>query len=259
VAAGATGLLALWCALNVAAFAAGLWLNFTLPALVILLGAAIVGTGRSLRDGALRRRLARYVSPLSDGGDERDELAAVMFVDLVGFTGFGETQPPAEVAATLRGFHARVERAVAAHGGMVDNYIGDAVLAVFGLPAGKPSAAGDALAGARAVVAAFADWNTERRAAGQPAIACGIGLHFGPVRVAEVGGASHARVTVTGDTVNVASRLEGLTRDLHAAVIASDAVMRAAHGAPAEFAALPPQPIRGRAQPMSVWAWRTPV
>jgi adenylate cyclase len=258
VLAGGGVLLLAWCVVNVAAFSAGLWLNFTLPALAIVVGTGIVVTGRGLREGALSRRLARYVSPLGAGGPDRDVMATVMFVDLVGFTGLGETQSPAEIAGTLRGFHARVERAVAAHGGVVDNFIGDAVLAVFGLPGDGDRTAGQALAAARAVVASFAAWNVERRAAGLPAIECGIGVHFGPVRIAEVGGTSHARVTVTGDTVNVASRLEGLTRDLHTAVVVSDAVIRAA-GAADDFAALPPQPIRGRAQPMTVWTWRAPA
>ena len=256
---GAGLLLAVWCTINVTAFSASLWLNFTLPALLIVVGAGVAVTGRGLREGALSRRLARYVSPLGANASERDAMATVMFVDLVGFTGMGETQSPTEIAATLRGFHARVERAVATHGGVVDNFIGDAVLAVFGVPGSDDHrAAAQALAAARAVVAAFEAWNLERRALGQPEIACGIGVHFGPVRIAEVGGTSHARVTVTGDTVNVASRLEQLTRDLHAAVIASDAVIREA-GDSDDFAALPPQPIRGRAQPMTVWAWRQPA
>ena len=257
------GLLAGWCLVNLTGFAlADVWLNLTLPALLIVAGTTVAVAGRCLREGRQRRRLTRYVSPLTFARNRRspehDQIAAVMFVDLVGFTHVGETMPPGELAETLRGFHRRVERAASAYGGLVDTFIGDAVLVVFGLGKAPAAAARQALSGARAIVGAIADWNAERHDDGLPPIACGVGLHIGPVRIAEVGGAAHAQITVTGDTVNVASRLEALTREMSASVIASDAVIDAA-GPVGDFAALPPQPIRGRNAPIGLWAWRAPV
>ncbi|MEQ9641592.1 MAG: adenylate/guanylate cyclase domain-containing protein [Alphaproteobacteria bacterium] len=257
-----TALLVGWCAINLAGFAhAHLWLNFTFPALLIVAGTAVAVAGRGLREGRQRRRLTRYVSPLTfvrgRRRAEHDQIAAVMFVDLVGFTQVAETLPPAELTETLRGFHRRVEHAAVTHDGLVDNFIGDAVLVVFGLGRAPAAAARQALSGARAIVAAIADWNAERAGSGLPAIACGVGLHVGPVRVAEVGGATHAQITVTGDTVNVASRLEALTREMSATVIASDAVIDAA-GTGGDFAALPPTALRGRGAPIGLWAWRAP-
>lgn len=270
-----------WSAINLYAFVAlRSWLNFTFPALAIVAGSGMVVVGRIVRENRLRtdaerrsERLARYVSPLAtislgmqhaDGGSaERSRMAAVMFTDLVGFTRASEKMTPGETAQLLRRFHACVERAARGHRGVIDKYIGDAALVVFGVPSAEPSSSADAVVCARAIAAEVAGWNAELQRAGQPGVGCGIGIHFGPVSVAEVGGSVHAQITVTGDTVNVASRLEALTRTVGTTVIVSDAVVEAARaagaeGALADFAALPVQSIRGRDRPLGIWAWPAP-
>jgi adenylate cyclase len=279
VAAGGVALLAAWGALDLAAFLAlGLWLNLVFPATVLVLGTALAVVGRGVHESRLRRSaereragLSRYVSPLaaarlygrSGDGSGESQVAAIMFVDLVGSTRLGETMTPAETAALLRRFHRSVERAALDHRGTIDKFVGDGALVVFGVPAGGPADAARAIACARQIVADVARWRAELEADGKPGIACGIGLHFGPVLVAEVGGDAHAQVTVAGDTVNVASRLEAMTRAWRTTLIASDAAVEAARNVGANeilegFRALPLQEIRGRERPLAVWAWPAP-
>jgi len=270
----ATALFLTWSAAVLYAFVAWqVWLNFLFPSLALLLGATIVTAGLAVRETRgrasaerLGATLSRYVSPLAisdlEGHEtrtagDRTRTAAVMFADLVGFTHASEEMPPAAVARLLRRFHGSVERCVEAHGGIVDKFIGDAVLVVFGVPEGGLSDAADALACARRIVDELESWRGE---AGAPALACGIGIDYGAVSIAEVGGSAHAQVTVAGDTVNVASRLEALTREWRTKIIVTGAVVDAVEAAGAAelldgFHELPVHRVRGRDKPLRLWAW----
>ncbi len=270
---------ALWCVVNFYGFAAWqTWLNFSFPTLAFLLGATVVVGGHAMRENRLRayaehrgETLSRYVSPLavSDlrGGHamaERTQEAVILFVDLVGFTRASERMSPAETARLLRRFHGSVERAVQANRGVIDKFIGDAALAVFGVPERGGADAAHAVAAARTIAADVAEWNAGSDASGAPAVGCGVGIHSGPVSIGEVGGSEHAQITVTGDTVNVASRLEALTRDWRTSILISNAVMQAARQAGAGdvlegFQELPLQSIRGREDPIAIWAWPAPA
>ncbi len=277
----ATALIGIWGAVNLASFIAlQSWLNFIFPTLAMLLGTAVVIAGQVIRESRLRadaeRRgavLSRYVSPLMTtdmrgrpGFDStsKSQMAAVMFVDLVGFTQASEKMTPAEAAELLRRFHDCVERASHAHGGVIDKFIGDGALVIFGLPAAEPSDAANAVGCARAIAREVSAWKAEAEITGERRLECGIGLHFGPIEIAEVGGSHHAQITATGDSVNVASRLEAMTRDLRTTIIISDAVLEAARAAGAAevlegFQGLPVQPIRGRERPVGIWAWPAPT
>jgi len=281
--AAAACLLGVWSALALYGFVAyRLWLNYTFPSLVVVLGAALVVAGLAAREtrrrGAAERQgetLSRYVSPLAAARlqeaagaqpADRTQLAAVLFTDLVGFTQASEKMAPAAVAGLLRRFHDCVERAAQAHGGVVDKFIGDAALVVFGVAGAGPADAANAIACARRIAGEVAGWAAagETAQSGGPALACGVGIDFGAVSIAEVGGSAHAQITVTGDTVNVASRLEALTREWRTTIIASDAVLGAARAAGAGallegFEGLPAQRIRGRDRPVNVWAWPAPA
>ena len=274
------GLLAVWSAVAVHAFVAWqIWLNYVFPSLALLLGAAIVLAGLAVRETRRRtyaeRRgatLSRYVSPLamSDlrtgegrGTEDRTQMAAVMFVDLVGFTHASERMTPAATAQLLRRFHACVEDIARDHGGTIDKFIGDAALVVFGMSQASFSDAAAAIACARRIVGALEDWSGETADADEPRLKCGIGIDFGAVTIAEVGGRSHAQITVTGDTVNVASRLEALTRDWATNVIISDTVFDAVLAAGTVemlegFQELPVERVRGRDQSIRLWAWPAP-
>ncbi len=275
-----TALLAAWCVTAFAAFAwAGIWLTFLYPVLAIALNLGwftLTGavTERHSRAQAERQRgnLARYVpqsvaASLADSDRpfalDRTQEAAVMFVDIVGFTGLSEGLSPQDSMALLRDFLARVEQAVFAESGTLDKFQGDGAMASFGVPEPGPDDAVGAIRAARALAEDVAGWNRQRAAESLPPVGIGIGLHFGQVLVGALGGTRQFQFTVAGDTVNVASRLEAFTRSCGATIAASDTLVAAAREAGGDatlegFVALPDQAIRGRAQPITIWAWPAP-
>lgn len=207
-----------------------------------------------------RTNLARYFSPtmveeLSTKdeplGQIRSHEAAVLFVDIVGFTTYADGRPPQEVIGTLRAFHARMESEVFAHGGTLDKYLGDGLMATFGTPLPLADDAARAVACVCAMVARMAALNADRKADGLPAIDARFGLHFGTVVLGDIG-ANRLEFAVLGDTVNVASRLEAMTRALEVQAIVSDAVVTAA-GVSDGFRRAPDQQVRGVAEPLAVW------
>jgi len=241
---------------------------------VVLVGAFIIAMAvrraRSIivREAATegrRANLARYFSPdivdrLADGTDaigaERRQQVAVLFADIVGFTRLCETASPAAVMSLLRGFQARMERAVFAHGGTLDKYIGDAVMSTFGTLKADASDGEAALRCALDMRAAVADWNRERDAQGLPPVRVGIGVHIGECVVGDVGGA-RLEFTVIGDAVNVASRLEGMARELDADIVISEALAEAVRGEQQQallkpFTAHPPVALRGKRDPVGI-------
>jgi len=186
-----------------------------------------------------------------------------MFVDIVGYTHISERIGPPAVARLLRRFHGRIEQVAQAHGGVIDKFIGDAALVVFGASGGDVSDAANAIACARRIAEQIGDEEAETEDAGEPKATCGIGIDFGEVTIAEVGGSAHAEITVAGDTVNVASRLEALTREWSTTIIVTDAAFEAARAAGADeilegFQELPVRKVRGRDQPVRLWAWPVP-
>ena len=214
-----------------------------------------------------RANLARYFSPnmvdelaQSDQplGEVRSQPVAVLFADIVGFTRLSESLAPEAVIALLRECHGRLSRTVFQHNGTIDKYIGDAIMATFGTPQTGTSDASDALSCARAMADTIAEWNRDRAAAGAPPIALGIGLHYGDAVLGDIGGEGRLEYTVIGDAVNVASRLEALTRTLDATIIASEPLAQRVReetgDTPLEgFVAGAPQSLRNRTEPMGVW------
>lgn len=245
--------------------------------IAFLLVAAILAanarrSNRLLMDQAAAEReranLARYFSPnvvdqLSHSDEPlrevRSQDIAVLFVDIVGFTAYAAARPSAEVIETLREFHKRMEAQVFAHEGTLDKYLGDGLMATFGTPFAGQRDASNALACARAMMAALAAWNAERAARGEPEIRAGFGLHYGPVVLGDIG-ANRLEFAVIGDTVNVASRLEALTRGLHVELAATtelkSRVERENGGGCALVEGLAPRPeqeIRGLTRKMDLW------
>jgi len=183
-----------------------------------------------------RANLARHFSPkvvdeLSARrhpfGDVRRQAAAVLFADIRGFTTRCEAMAPEEAMAFLREFHARMEAVIFEHGGTLDKILGDGLLAVFGVPDRGNGDAGDALACAFAMMHAVATWNEERRLQGAFEVQIGIGLHYGHVMLGDVGSERLMTFTVVGDTVNVASRLQSLSKELGTRLVASEALVNA--------------------------------
>ncbi|GAU86278.1 adenylate/guanylate cyclase domain-containing response regulator [Bosea sp. BIWAKO-01] len=186
-----------------------------------------------------RSNLARYFSPnLVEMLAERDEPfgpvrrqnVAVLFADIVGFTALSERMRPEDVMLLLRQSHERMTTRIFACGGTVEKYIGDAILAIFGVPTTTDRDAGQALKCADGMMAALCDWNRERSAAGEAVLGMGIGVNYGPAVVGDVGSARNMSFTVIGDTVNLASRLQTLTRSSQTSLLVADAVVQAAKG-----------------------------
>jgi adenylate cyclase len=217
-----------------------------------------------------RTNLARYFSPnlveLLAGRDEplgavRRQTVAVLFVDIVGFTRMAERMMPEAVVKMLRQFHERMTAQIFACGGTVEKYIGDAIFAVFGLPDVGRDDAANALKCADLMLTALDGWNDERLREGEPPLRIGIGLNYGPAVIGDVGSEQGLSFTVIGDTVNTASRLQGLTRSLETPLVAGDALVAAIDGiSPPDIAALlagledrGEQQLRGRSEPVRVW------
>lgn len=258
-----------------------LWLSVTFPALAILANAVLAAASRVVLERRRRREaerqksnLSRFHSPViadtlareGAAAAERRQLAAILFVDLAGFTSRSETLPPEAAARFLRDFHGRVEHAVLDCGGVLDQFLGDGAMVIFGLQnvrqadgdADETEAPVAALACARKLIADIETWSRQLIAEGLDPLVVRIGIHHGPVAISRLGGASHMQFSAAGDTVNVAARLEGLGRAASSTICASDAVIAAVKAAGrddllAGFKALPPQPIRGRRQKLGVW------
>jgi len=216
-----------------------------------------------------RGNLARYFSPkVVDALAERDEPlgrvrrqpVGVLFADLVGFTTMAEGMTPEEVMTLLRDFHGRMEDVVFRHNGCLEKFIGDALLATFGVPDTGPRDATDTLACARGMLAALRAWNGERTAAGLPQLKMGLGLHYGPVVAGDIGSRRSMAYATVGDTTNVTSRLQALTRELGASIVASSALVAAIEseaGDPTLLAGLTARgrhTLRGRDTPIELWA-----
>jgi adenylate cyclase len=216
-----------------------------------------------------RGNLARYFSPkVVDVLAERDEPlgrvrrqpVGVLFADLVGFTTMAEEMTPEDVMAMLRDFHGRMEEEVFRHGGCLEKFIGDALLATFGVPDVGKRDATDTLACARGMLAALEAWNRERAATGLPSMRMGLGLHYGQVVAGDIGSRRSMAFATVGDTTNVASRLQSLTRDLGATLVVSGALVAAVEREAADVTLLEglkplgPHPLRGRDTPIDLWA-----
>ncbi|MBZ0217098.1 MAG: adenylate/guanylate cyclase domain-containing protein [Fimbriimonadaceae bacterium] len=219
-----------------------------------------------------RANLARYFSPnvvdeLSNNDASlkqvRTQDIAVLFVDIVGFTAFAEDKDPRDVIETLREFHALMEGEVFKHNGTLDKYLGDGLMATFGTPFPSDTDASNALACIRKMIKNVRNWNLQRENKGELPLRVGFGAHFGQAVLGDIG-ANRMEFAVIGNTVNVASRLETLTRDLEVPLVASDSFVRKAlsetNGSQASalgLIKLPAQSIRGLVAPIDVWTLDT--
>jgi adenylate cyclase len=218
-----------------------------------------------------RLNLARYFPPATVDQlareDEplqhiREVKAAILFADLVGFTRWSERHTPAQTIAMLREVHGLLEEAVFRHGGTLDKFIGDGVMATFGTPEPLSRDAVNAFQCVKAILEDFAQLNARRVNRGEESIQIAIGAHYGSVVVGNIGTERRLELGVIGDTVNVASRLEELTRHIgRAAIVSNDLVsdMRREDPETAErllagFENIGGNQLDGRRQDVVVWA-----
>jgi adenylate cyclase len=172
-----------------------------------------------------------------------------------------EAMPPEAVVTMLRQFHECMTAQIFACGGTVDKYIGDEIFAVFGVPNASDNDAANALACADRMLEALDRWNAERTRIGDAAFAIGIGVNYGPAVLGDVGSEHSMSFTVIGDTVNTASRLQGLTRTLQTPLVVGDSIVEAirARSTGAAVALADQlldqgeQALRGRTGPVRIW------
>ena len=222
---------------------------------------------------AERAALSRYFSPniVQELSSRSAELAqpavqpvAVLFADMVGFTAISERLSPEALVALLREFHGRLVQVAFAHGGTIDKYIGDAIMVHFGTPRAQSEDPVRALACAAAMLDEMRGWSAERAGRGEVPIEIGVGVHYGKVLVGNIGDARRLEYTVLGDTVNVASRLERLTREAGVPLIVSDDLVCAVRGCGGDPLLIVKdlcrdevRTIRGRTQPIAIWCVTT--
>ncbi len=192
-----------------------------------------------------RSNLARHFSPNmideiankdAPFGPVRKQNIGVLFADIVGFTKFSEEQPPELVFDLLRQFHQRMEQVVFQHRGTLDNYIGDCVMATFGVPKPTEQDALNAIACGIAMIEELSRWNAERANQNLPPVDARVGVHFGAVVLGEIGSERILSFAVIGDACNVASRLQALCRDVEADLCIGHGCLEAAAGNFAELA-----------------------
>ncbi len=176
---------------------------------------------------------------------------AVLFADLRGFTQLSEHRLPYDVVFILNRYFAEMGAAIEGAGGRIDKFIGDGIMALFGVDSGPAAGARQALAAARAMSERLAELNASLKGDLNEPLRIGIGIHLGPAIVGEMGYGQVRGVTAVGDTVNTASRLEALTKQHGAQLIVSQALVEAA-GADLDPAPTVEIDIRGRRQTLAV-------
>jgi adenylate cyclase len=222
----------------------GLWLNFTFPATTIAATFFVIFAGKYFiewrRERWIRSAFSRYLHPdfveelcrspsaLRLGGEERE--LTVLFADVRDFTTVAERLSASELVATMNEFFTAMTDAVLAHRGMLDKYIGDSLMAVFGAPLADPHHASNACFAAIDMRAALRTLQAKWQAHGRPRLDMRVGINTGRVVIGNVGTEQRFNYTVMGDEVNVASRLEAANKELGTDILISAATAKAAEG-----------------------------
>lgn len=177
----------------------------------------------------------------------------VLFSDIRDFTRMSESLPPREVLELLDGYFAQMARVVHAHEGMVNKFLGDGMLAIWGVPERNEDHAALALRAALDMRRTLEELNQVRAGRCQPPLRIGIGVHTGIVAAGMLGGPDQHEYTVIGDAVNLASRIEGLTKALGADILVSEACWQRVNGR-FDGVRVSEELVKGREAPVVVYA-----
>jgi adenylate cyclase len=235
----------------------GYWIDFVLP----VAAASLMGIGSDALDRRrFRDSFARYLSRdvmakvLADAPSLQGEYreVSILFSDLRGFTTMSERMQPAAIAAHLNEYFDAMTAAIFKHHGMINDFVGDAVMAVFGAPVSDPDHAWHAVQSALEMDRALTALNERWRAAGLVELRMGVGIHTGRVFAGNVGGRDRMKYTVIGDPVNVASRVEGLNKDLSTTLLVTEETL-AAVGDRLRVRDCGPVAVKGRVEKVRVF------
>jgi adenylate cyclase len=176
-----------------------------------------------------------------------NQVVTVLFADIRGFTAFSENENPEKVVSILNRYFSTMTEIIFDHGGTLDKYIGDGLMALFGAPSATPEDARNAVNAAVAMQKALVDLNEEFASEGLGQIGVGIGLHTGEATVGYIGSEKRSEYTAIGDTVNTASRLE--SNATKGQILVSEATVAAA-GNDISFIEHSPIRVKNRQQPI---------
>ena len=221
----------------------------------------------SIGEARLRATLSRFVpanlvQELAERGHDltspHAQKVAVLFVDMRGFTAAAESMSPTSLLAFLNEYRHRMVSSVEEHHGTVDKFIGDAVMAVFGLPKSQADDALRALRCGLAMIESIDAWNRDREMQRAPPVRVSIGIHFGDATVGAIGVGERLEYTVIGDTVNVAQRVERLAAEADTPLLVSAELLEAAgEGAQRQdWVRTQYTAVRGRYNPVELYMWK---
>jgi class 3 adenylate cyclase len=235
--------------------------------MLLLIGLSLTRSNRAmLEEATTKQMMERYLPPqlvgrlfsggasLEPGGEART--VTLLFADIRGFTTIAERLPAEAVVDLLNAALSRLSDAVFAHHGTLDKFTGDGLMAIFGAPVARPDDAARAVAAGLAMLEAIRDLDAQQPA-GAPRLAIGVGIHTGEAIVGNIGSARRLDYTAIGDAVNLASRVEGLTKELGAPLLLSratrDAALAAPGADPLHFTAAGEAPVKGRTRPVELF------
>lgn len=204
--------------------------------------------------GVVQRLIADGLQPGTEAAAERKVVTA-LFADLVGYTAMSERLEPVVLARVLNGYFQRMSDAIHEHRGHVSTFLGDGILAYFGALQPNPWQCNDAVHAALAMRAAMREYNVELSREGLPPLAVGIGIHRGPGLAGLIGSRERMEYGFVGRTVNLAARVQSLTRSHQVDILVTEA-LRAELDTRFVLTPMPAESVKGIAEPVVTYAVR---